>query len=42
MASLLLLKPRYVILDEPDSGLDITAGELIEELLGGSKRWERR
>ncbi|WP_297510582.1 ABC transporter ATP-binding protein [Thermococcus sp.] len=34
LASLLLLKPRYAILDEPDSGLDITAGELIEELLG--------
>ncbi len=33
IASLLLLKPRYAILDEPDSGLDITAGELIEELL---------
>ena len=33
LASLLLLKPRYAILDEPDSGLDITAGELIEELL---------
>ncbi|AEK72738.1 ABC transporter, ATP-binding protein [Thermococcus sp. 4557] len=33
LASLLLLKPRYVILDEPDSGLDITAGELIERVL---------
>ena len=33
LASLLLLKPRYAILDEPDSGLDITAGELIERLL---------
>ena len=38
LASLLLLKPRYAILDEPDSGLDITAGELIEELLGRFKR----
>jgi len=38
MASLLLLKPRYVILDEPDSGLDITAGELIEELWGRFKK----
>ncbi len=33
LASLLLLRPRYAILDEPDSGLDITAGELIEKLL---------
>lgn len=33
LASLLLLKPRYVILDEPDSGLDITAGKLIEVIL---------
>ncbi len=38
LASPLLLRPRYVILDEPDSGLDITAGELIEELLGRFKR----
>jgi len=38
LASLLLLRPRYVILDEPDSGLDITAGELIEALL---KRFRR-
>ncbi|ASJ14490.1 ATP-binding cassette domain-containing protein [Thermococcus radiotolerans] len=33
LASLILLKPRYAILDEPDSGLDITAGELIERVL---------
>jgi len=33
LASILLLRPRYAILDEPDSGLDITAGELIEALL---------
>ena len=33
LASLLLLKPRYAILDEPDSGLDITAKELIERVL---------
>ncbi|AMM54860.1 ATP-binding cassette domain-containing protein [Pyrococcus kukulkanii] len=33
LASLLLLKPRYAILDEPDSGLDITAKELIERIL---------
>ncbi|RLF88400.1 ABC transporter ATP-binding protein [Thermococci archaeon] len=33
LASLLLLKPRYAILDEPDSGLDITAGRLIENVL---------
>ncbi|EEB72974.1 ATP-binding cassette domain-containing protein [Thermococcus sp. AM4] len=33
LASLLLLRPRYAILDEPDSGLDITAGEVIEALL---------
>lgn len=33
LASLLLLKPRYAILDEPDSGLDITAGKLIEVIL---------
>ncbi len=33
LASLLLLKPRYAVLDEPDSGLDITAGELIENVL---------
>ncbi len=38
LASLLLLKLRYAILDEPDSGLDITAGELIEELLGRFRR----
>ncbi|WP_297500075.1 ABC transporter ATP-binding protein [Thermococcus sp.] len=38
LASLLLLKPRYAILDEPDSGLDITAGELIEELLNRFKK----
>ncbi len=33
LASLLLLRPRYAILDEPDSGLDITAGKLIEVIL---------
>lgn len=33
LASLILLKPRYAILDEPDSGLDITAGKLIENVL---------
>jgi len=33
LASLLLLRPRYAVLDEPDSGLDITAGELIENVL---------
>ncbi|ASJ03709.1 ABC transporter ATP-binding protein [Thermococcus profundus] len=33
LASLLLLRSRYAILDEPDSGLDITAGELIENVL---------
>ncbi len=38
LASLLLLKPRYAILDEPDSGLDITAGELVEELLDRFKK----
>ncbi|WP_048147884.1 ATP-binding cassette domain-containing protein [Palaeococcus ferrophilus] len=38
IASLLLLRPRYAILDEPDSGLDITAGELIEEVLDYFKR----
>ncbi|MDV3103516.1 ABC transporter ATP-binding protein [Thermococcus waiotapuensis] len=38
LASLLLLKPRYTILDEPDSGLDITAGELIENLLSEFKK----
>ncbi len=38
LASLLLLKPRYAILDEPDSGLDITSGELIENVLDYFKR----
>ncbi|ASJ08714.1 ABC transporter ATP-binding protein [Thermococcus siculi] len=38
LASLLLLRPRYAILDEPDSGLDITAGELIEKVLNYFKR----
>ncbi|WP_456453714.1 ATP-binding cassette domain-containing protein [Thermococcus sp.] len=33
LASLLLLKPRYAILDEPDSGLDITSGELLERVI---------
>ncbi|BAA29976.1 ABC transporter ATP-binding protein [Pyrococcus horikoshii] len=33
LASILMLRPRYAILDEPDSGLDITAGELIENVL---------
>ncbi|ASJ11146.1 ABC transporter ATP-binding protein [Thermococcus sp. P6] len=33
LASILLLKPRYAILDEPDSGLDITAGDLIDGAL---------
>jgi len=38
LASLLLLKPRYAILDEPDSGLDITAEELIERILDHFQR----
>jgi Fe-S cluster assembly ATP-binding protein len=38
LASLLLPRPGYVILDEPDSGLDITADELIEALLKRFKR----
>ncbi|AEC52627.1 ABC transporter, ATP-binding protein [Pyrococcus sp. NA2] len=38
LASLLLLKPRYAILDEPDSGLDITARELIENILESFKK----
>lgn len=33
LASILLLKPRYAILDEPDSGLDITASDLIDRTL---------
>jgi len=33
LASVLLLKPKYVILDEPDSGLDITASDLIDRTL---------
>ncbi len=27
------MKPRYAILDEPDSGLDITASDLIDRTL---------
>ncbi|AJC72187.1 ABC transporter ATP-binding protein [Thermococcus guaymasensis DSM 11113] len=38
LASLLLLKPRYAILDEPDSGLDITAGKLIEVILDSFRK----
>ncbi|WP_010477785.1 ATP-binding cassette domain-containing protein [Thermococcus zilligii] len=38
LASLLLLRPGYAVLDEPDSGLDITAGELIENLLSEFKK----
>jgi len=38
LASLLLLKPRYAILDEPDSGLDITAGELIDRVLDSFRK----
>ena len=38
LASLLLLRPRYAILDEPDSGLDITAGELIERVLDSFRK----
>ncbi len=38
LASLLLLKPRYAILDEPDSGLDITSGELLEKVMEYLKR----
>ncbi|USS41636.1 ABC transporter ATP-binding protein [Thermococcus aggregans] len=33
LASVLLLKPKYAILDEPDSGLDITASGLIDKTL---------
>ena len=33
LASVLLLKPKYAILDEPDSGLDITASDLIDRTL---------
>lgn len=38
LASILLLKPKYAILDEPDSGLDITASELIDRILGYLKK----
>lgn len=33
LASILLLKPRLVILDEPDSGIDIMSTQMIEEVL---------
>ncbi|PLV60157.1 ABC transporter ATP-binding protein [Thermotoga sp. KOL6] len=33
LASILLLKPRYTILDEPDSGIDIMSLEMIENVL---------
>jgi len=38
LASILLLKPKYAILDEPDSGLDITAGGLIDDILDHLRR----
>jgi len=38
LASILLLKPKYAILDEPDSGLDITVTELIDRTLDYLKR----
>jgi len=33
LASILLLKPRYVILDEPDSGIDIMSLEMVNNVL---------
>jgi Fe-S cluster assembly ATP-binding protein len=33
LASILLMKPRYTILDEPDSGIDIMSLEMIEKVL---------
>lgn len=33
LASILLMKPRYTILDEPDSGIDIMSLEMIERVL---------
>jgi len=33
LASLLLLKPRYVILDEPDSGIDIMSIDMIVNVI---------
>ncbi|MCD6551142.1 ABC transporter ATP-binding protein, partial [Thermotoga sp.] len=33
LASVLLMKPRYAILDEPDSGIDIMSLEMIERVL---------
>ncbi|RLF82673.1 ABC transporter ATP-binding protein [Thermococci archaeon] len=38
LASILLLKPKYAILDEPDSGLDITVSDLIDRILDYLKR----
>ncbi|MBO8161426.1 MAG: ABC transporter ATP-binding protein [Thermosipho sp. (in: Bacteria)] len=33
LASILLLKPKYVILDEPDSGIDIMSLEMINNII---------
>lgn len=33
LASILLLKPKYAILDEPDSGIDIMSLSMIEEVV---------
>ncbi len=39
MASILLLKPKYAILDEPDSGIDIMSLELINDLMNKITSW---
>lgn len=33
LASILLLKPRYAILDEPDSGIDVLSLEMIKSIV---------
>ncbi len=39
MASILLLKPQYAILDEPDSGIDIMSLQLINDLMDRIVGW---
>jgi Fe-S cluster assembly ATP-binding protein len=39
MASILLLKPKYAILDEPDSGIDIMSLDMINNIMNKVKSW---
>ncbi len=39
MASILILKPKYAVLDEPDSGIDIMSLEMINNLMDKIASW---